>query len=41
MFKAMSNLKKLDLSFNYLCRLDNIECLKELRELNVSFNRIE
>ena len=39
--KAMTNLKRLDLSFNYLKRIDPLESLRELRELNLSFNRIE
>ena len=37
----MTNLKRLDLSFNSLTKLDNLEVLKDLRELNVSYNRID
>lgn len=37
----MTNLKKLDLSFNSLTRIHNFESLKELRELNLAFNKIE
>lgn len=39
--RAMTNLRRLDLSFNKLSRIPNFEALKELRELNLSFNRIE
>jgi protein phosphatase 1 regulatory subunit 7 len=39
--RQLSQLKKLDLSFNKISRIDNLECLKELRELNLSYNRIE
>ena len=39
--RQMTNLKRLDLSFNSLTRLDNLDCLKDLRELNVSYNRLD
>jgi len=41
MLKQFVNLKKLDLSFNKLAKIDNLDTLKELRELNLSYNRIE
>jgi len=41
MLKQFINLKKLDLSFNKLAKIDNLDTLKELRELNLSYNRIE
>ena len=36
--KQLINLKKLDLSFNKLMKIDNLDTLKELRELNLSYN---
>lgn len=41
MLKQFTNLKRLDLSFNKLAKIDNLDTLKELRELNLSYNRIE
>jgi len=31
----------LDLSFNAIVKIDNLDSLKELRELNLAFNRLE
>lgn len=39
--KQMVSLKKLDLSFNKIARIDNLEGLRDLRELNLSYNRLE
>ena len=36
--KQLVNLKKLDLSFNKLAKIDNIDTLLNLRELNLSYN---
>lgn len=39
--KQLTNLRKLDLSFNKLMKIDNLDTLKELRELNLSYNQID
>lgn len=39
--KQMVALKKLDLSFNKIARIDNLEGLRDLRELILSYNRLE
>ncbi len=38
--KHFTALKKLDLSFNKLLRIENLDCLPSLRDLNLSYNRI-
>lgn len=38
--KAFTTLKKLDLSFNRLTRLEHLDCLPSLRDLNLSYNRL-
>lgn len=39
--KQLVNLRKLDLSFNKLYRIDNLEALVSLKELNLSYNQID
>ncbi len=39
--RQLTQLRKLDLSFNSIARIDNLDSLKELRELNLAFNRLE
>jgi Leucine-rich repeat (LRR) protein len=36
--KLAGTLRKLDLSFNHITRIENIECLTNLRELELPFN---
>ena len=38
--KQFTSLKRLDLSFNKLIRIDGLDQLKELRELNLGYNQI-
>ena len=39
--KQLVNLRKLDLSFNKLPKIDNLDTLVNLKELNLSYNLIE
>ena len=39
--KQLVNLRKLDLSFNKLYRIDNLEALVSLKDLNLSYNLID
>jgi Leucine-rich repeat (LRR) protein len=36
--KQLVNLKKLDLSFNKIYKIDNLDTLVSLKELNLSYN---
>ena len=38
--KLGPSLRRFDLSFNYIRKLDNLESLGNLRELNLNYNRI-
>ena len=39
--KQLVNLKKLDLSFNKIYKIDNLDTLVSLKELNLSYNQID